>query len=571
MPQRTDRAALLQATTDCQDLVVLLNREDEPRCLLAAGSPSSLLGWPAASLEGERFLDRVHIEDAPAVRRALLRAGQGERATAVCRLEGADGRQCWCELRIVPRGAGHGLPGDLCLVRDVTEQREAEANLLHEAQRDPLTGTVNRVVFLDRLRHALARLERSQLKVGVLFVDLDHFKSINDAMGHAVGDQLLVATAHRLEAFLRPADTLARLGGDEFAILVEDVESAAAMSALAERITAAGRIPLQLGREEIACSVSVGAVVAADATLDPDELLDLADRAMYRTKQSGRGGHTLFDEHVRGHALKRLSTETLLRRALELDDGALVLEYQPIVDLGDQAVVAAEALMRVRSSDRGLLPAHEFMEVAAETGLVRQIDSWVLRNAALQAQVWQARGGGSVSLNVTARDLHDPAFADEVVDLVDAHMLEAGGLALEVTERDASRLPPGALASLDTLRGHGVRLLLDRFGEAGGLLMLLERLPLDAVKLLREVVAALEGSARSRHLAAGIIEACHELGVEVVAVGVETERQLEILRDLGCDMGQGHLWPTGAGPGAARVPEPPARGSALPGEDLLMS
>jgi diguanylate cyclase (GGDEF)-like protein/PAS domain S-box-containing protein len=560
VPSRTDFEHLVIA--ESPDLDVLLTPDDEARCLFASGAGRALFGWEPASLEGHPFLDRVVLEDAPAVQRAFLRARTGELASASFRMECSDGSSRWCEVLVHTTQRSSPVRGIVGVVRDITARREIEAALTRQAECDPLTGAANRTVFRDRLAHALSRLARSERKVGVLFLDLDHFKAINDSMGHHVGDRILAATAQRLLAFLRPSDTLARLGGDEFAILLEDLTSSSAATGLAERIASAGHFPLSVGGEDVICTVSVGVVVTDDPHADVEELLESADRAMYRAKRRGREGYDVFDERLRGMALRRLATESMLRRALAED--RLVLEYQPILRLPDRTVVGAEALVRIRSGESELVLPEAFLDVANETGLVRRIDAWVMRNAVLQAEVWQTRGdlpqSLTVSMNLTARHLGDPGFADELADLVDEHSLAAGSLAIEVTEDDLGRLSPVALDSLQGLRQRGVKIVLDEFGIGPSSLTALRAMPLDLVKLHRTCIAELESSPRGRAVVAAVIALCHDLGLQVLAVGVETARQLEIVTELRCDQAQGFLWGASADPATVPPSEVAAHG-----------
>jgi diguanylate cyclase (GGDEF)-like protein/PAS domain S-box-containing protein len=538
---------------ESHNLTVLVTADEQAEVLHATGAAGELFGRTAESFLGTSLLDTVVLEDAPSLQRGLARARRGEEASATVRMERTDGTSRWCELT-AHRPRHTSQEGILAVIRDVTARRELEAALTWQAETDPLTGVANRTVFRDRLVHALSRLPRTEGHVAVLFLDLDHFKTINDSMGHHVGDRILTATAQRLLAFLRPSDTLARVGGDEFAILLEDLSSRSAASALAERISEAGRFPFALGAEEVLCSVSVGVAETDDSAADPDELISRADLAMYRAKSRGRHGYEVFDEHLRTLVLRRLDTQSIIRRAVT--GHGLVLKYQPIVSLSNRVVVGAEALVRIRSGTDPLLLPVDFLDVAKETGLVRQIDAWVLRNAALQAQVWRHHHNGdttpqiAVHVNVTGRHLTDPDFADEVADLLDEHDLASGSLALELQEDDLERLSEAALEALHRIRDRGVRIVLDEFGAGSCSLTTLRAMPLDLVKVARAGVAELETSTHDRVLLGAVIGLCHDLGLPVLAVGVETPGQLGILTDLGCDQVQGFLLAGDTDPGA---------------------
>jgi diguanylate cyclase (GGDEF)-like protein/PAS domain S-box-containing protein len=526
------------------DLVLLVTADEQAVVLHALGAGRSLSGRRTEAFVGTSLIDRVLLEDAPSVQRALARARRGEEALTTFRLERSDGTLRWCEIT-ASRPRDRSVQAVLCVLRDVTVRRELEAALTRQAETDPLTGVANRTVFRDRLVHALSRLPRSDGHVAVLFLDLDHFKAINDSMGHGVGDRILIATAQRLLSFLRPSDTLARVGGDEFAILLEDLSSASTANALAERISEAGTFPFALGSEEVLCTISVGVAETDDASADADELLSRADLAMYHAKGRGRQGYEVFDERLRGLVMRRLDTQSVIRRAVS--GQGLVLRYQPIVSVPDRVVVAAEALVRIRSGTSPLLMPADFLDVANETGLVRQIDSWVLRNAALQAHVWRQHSNGSVTariavhVNLTARHLTDPGFAGEVLQLLDEHDLVPGSLGIEVREDDLERLSEPAIESLFVLRERGVRIVLDEFGAGSCSLTTLRAMPLDLVKVHRAGVAALETSPRDRAVLGAVIGLCHDLDLPVLAVGVETAAQLQVLVDLGCDQVQGFL------------------------------
>jgi diguanylate cyclase (GGDEF)-like protein/PAS domain S-box-containing protein len=531
------------AADECPDLVLLVSDDDTNRCRFASSASRPLFGWRPAELEGQAVQQRVHVEDIFGMKAAFAAASDGRTSTCCFRFQCEHGNYRWCEMtvrRAAPEAAGPLL---VAVVRDISGRQEAESMLARQAQTDPLTGVANRTVFLDRVRHALSRLERSSRHVGLLFLDLDRFKSINDSLGHRAGDQVLVEMSQRLLALLRPADTLARLGGDEFAILVEDLSDVEEALALAGRITEAGRPTFLVDGEELSCTLSVGLAVTSDPRCSVEDLLQQADLAMYRAKGRGRDRAELFDERLRTRALRRMTTEGVLRQAIA--EQRLRVEYQPIVDLNDGSMAAVEALLRIKQGTRRMQP-HEFLQVADESGLLRGIDSWVLTQAVDQTVRWhtgrtpQLRIG--MSLNITGRHLTDPSFAAQLLDMLQAKRLPADAIQLEVTERALLEAKPSVMEALRSLREAGVRIGLDDFGTGYSSLGYLRHFPLNFLKIDRSIVGQLGTGPGPTAMARAITEFSHAVGLTVVGVGVETLAQYDILRELGCDQGQGFWW-----------------------------
>jgi diguanylate cyclase (GGDEF)-like protein/PAS domain S-box-containing protein len=503
----------------------------------------SLYGWEPDELVGEHQDAFVHPDDAGLVEAARQNAPSGPagRVTSVWRFRCADGAYRWTEsVSILAPGPDEALV--VSALRDVGDRRQSELELRRRATTDPLTGVANRTVFMDRLQRALLRRARREDLIAVLFLDLDRFKLINDSVGHLMGDALLLQLAERLLGFLRPEDTLARLGGDEFAILVEDLSEAGAAVRLGARIVEAGRVPFQIGHEQFVCTTSVGISVTSDPNQSAEGLLQEADLALYRAKDRGRDRAEVFDEDLRTRAVGRLGIERMLRRAI--DESRLRLEYQPIVDIGSGATVAAEALVRVWDPGRlGLVRAETFIGVAEETGLLSVIDEWVLQEAIQQVAAWHGRLDGTafadVAVNVTARHLATAGFAQQVVDDLTARGLPTSALQIEVTERALMESSNSGLAALRQLRDAGVTVGLDDFGTGYSSLSHLRLFPLDFVKIDRSFIKDLAGDTTERAIVASIIDLCHALGISVVAEGVETQLQLAHLFDLGCDRAQG--------------------------------
>ncbi len=511
-----------------------------------------LLGWDPSELEGRQGDEFVHPDDVPSLhtaRRSI--SAQGDGVVTTYRFRRADGSHHWVEATL-RRVEANGSTFVVATVHDIAERQKSDVLLQRRATTDPLTGVANRTVLMDRLQHAISRLERTHRLLAVYFLDLDRFKVINDSLGHRVGDGVLQAMADRLHRFIRAADTVARLGGDEFVVLAEDIVDEQAAIDLGNRIAEAGRQPYRVGEEELVCTVSVGIAVTTDAHHSPEALIQEADLALYRAKDRGRDRAEVFDEDLRTRAVGRLGTERMLRRAIE--EGRLRLEYQPIFDLRTGHVVRAEALVRVLDPGVGLLLPASFLEVAEETGLLGTIDEWVLSQAVAQAASWHEGFAGSgfsgVAVNVTARHLADAGFAQDVVALLDAHSLPRDHLQVEVTERVLMDASNSAMTGLRTLRDAGIEVGLDDFGTGYSSLAYLRQFPLDFVKVDRSFVNGLTVSAGEEAIVAAIIGLAHAIGLYVVAEGVETPGQLDALNRLACDRGQGFLLARPAAPGA---------------------
>ena len=431
------------------------------------------------------------------------------------------------------------------VVSSAVERSRADAEIRHRALHDPLTGLPNRALALDRLESALARRARDVRPVGVLLIDLDHFKMVNDSLGHSTGDELLVALAPRLRDAVRPGDTVARLGGDEFLIVCDRLDDARAAITVAERVAQAVARPIPLSAGEQFVSASIGIALADTADADPAALIRDADVAMYRAKERGRGRYELFDDKLRQRVLGRMRTEHELRRAI--DDGELRVFYQPVVDVASGTITAVEALVRWEHPERGLLEPLDFISVAEDSGLIAAIGDRVLALACRDAAGWQRRfrrdDPVTLCVNVSPRELANPAFPARVAEAMDRHELAAGSLALEITENVLMDDAHAPVTMLTSLRDYGLRLVLDDFGTGYSSLAYLKRFPLDVLKIDRSFVAGLDASEDDAAIVAAVVQLARTLGLGVVAEGVERPQQLDHLRALGCDRVQG--WLTG--------------------------
>jgi diguanylate cyclase (GGDEF)-like protein/PAS domain S-box-containing protein len=440
-------------------------------------------------------------------------------------------------------------------MRDITLQKQVAAQLADAATSDSLTGLANRALVLDRLSHAILRLARGSRGVAVLFLDLDRFKTVNDSLGHAAGDELLIEVARRLRRVLRPSDTAAHPAGDEFVVVCEDLGAAAGAVEVADRILDAMRAPVVLAGREVFLAVSVGIALAGGAGDSPERLIQQADAAMYRAKQAGGGTRVIYDERLQRQAVERLALETALHRAV--DDGEFELHFQPIVDLDAGRVVATEALLRWRLPNGQLESPAAFLDVAEQTGMLARVGAWVLRTAWDQSAAWHAEGHEvGVWVNLSPRQLADDDLVGHVAAALAAHPhLDPALLCLEVTEGMLQGDVDAIVERLVALRGLGVRLAIDDFGTGYSSLSQLQRLPLDVLKIDRSFVEglgpgragaggpaeALPGDAGSTAIVRAIASMGTSLGLDLVAEGVETPGQLEALAGLGCHLAQGYL------------------------------
>ncbi len=523
-----------------------------------------MFGWPAADAVGRRLSDtvvpvRYRAAHDDGLRRALASPG----ALSVTRRELAAVHRSGAEFPVEVTVWGSRDRDRLVVdgfVRDISERRRFEVQLARQALHDRLTGLPNRVLLRDRLENALARTLRHRSTVALMILDIDRFKVINDSLGHEGGDRLLVAVAERLSRLLRPGDTLARMGGDEYAMLCEDVSGRDEAAALAGRVldafeshfrmAAAGSgvdpagAPVGAEETDVAVTVSVGVAMAAGDESDPDLLLRDADVAMYRAKQRGRGRFEVFDEAMRHATVDRLSVENDLRRAIR--QGQLRLFYQPIVHLDSGHIAGFEALVRWQHPVRGLLSPAEFIPPAEDTGLIIPLGRCVLSEACLQAAAWQRRRGDQrplrISVNVSAKQLQYPGWADEVAATLAETGLEPSHLVLEITESVLMEDAEASSATLEELRRLGVRVAIDDFGTGYSSLGYLRRLPVDVLKIDKSFIDGVAKGPHESALARAVVKLARTLGLDAVAEGVTDRRQLAELRRLRCPYGQGYYF-----------------------------
>jgi diguanylate cyclase (GGDEF)-like protein/PAS domain S-box-containing protein len=518
------------------------------RVLWASDAIERLVGVPAERIAGTPLADHLTYRDE--AREALIEilGRHGARGAIDTVAHTADGRAIDVAARVTNLLEDPGVRGMVINLRDVSERTALERDLRHQALHDPLTGLANRTLFEDRLTRAVATSRRSGRTLGVLFCDLDDFKTINDSLGHDTGDALLMELGRRFDAVLRSGDSVARLGGDEFAVLIEEACEPGTAVAVAERLLDAIRRPVVVGGRELAVHASVG-IAIGDGRTDAQALLREADVAMYAAKADGKSRWRLFEPGMHDAVVRRLELRADLGFALER--GELTLAYQPIVAVDSERIAGVEALLRWQHPERGTVSPAEFIPEAEETGLIVPIGRWVLEEATRRLAAWKReqpdRAPGYVSVNVAGRQLSDPAFTGDVAAALEHSGLHPGELVLEVTE--SSMIDDGAAEMrLSELHDLGVRLAIDDFGSGYSALNYLRRFPLDILKIDRQFVQGLTTVPQDTALTGAMIAMAYALGLDVIAEGVEDAGQLDELRSLQCGLAQGYLFSRPVGP-----------------------
>ena len=505
-----------------------------------------IFGWGDEEVRGMPLIDNalVHEADREAARAQIARlTGGGEpRATGLTRNYRKDGETIWCEWYHSALLDDHGaIVSILSFVQDVSSRVQAEERLQYLATRDALTGLPNRLLLHERLVQAIAQARRTGRRVGVLFIDLDRFKNVNDTLGHRIGDELLKAVTQALSGALRETDLLARLGGDEFMVIVEDFEESQVLGRIAQKLCDAVAHPIKVEDHDIYVTSSIGIAVYPDDSDDPDELLKHADVAMYRSKELGRNTYQFLDASLAEHRVRQHSLETSLRAALRANQ--LQLLYQPLIRIADGAVVGAEALLRWEDPEHGVVPPTVFIPLAEESGLIHALGEWVLQNAAAQCRAWRDAGLPlRVSVNLSARQFYREDLTNRILDIVRRVGCEPAWLELEVTETSLMHDLDAIRRVLSRLRSEGFAVAIDDFGTGYSSLTHLKHFPLDTLKIDISFIADLETDPGDAAITEAIIALARGLGLKVVAEGVGTQAQLDFLARHGCDAYQGFLF-----------------------------
>ncbi len=541
-------ARFLALAQHSSDVITILDE----RGIVTFVSPAvaTVLGYEPSRLVGTRLTSLLHADDVETAELFLAEISQSPEPPATSsrpanqrewRIAHANGD--W--IPVVNIGTNRLLDpvvqGLVLNTRDVTEENALKQQYRHQSFSDPLTDLANRSLFLYQVGHALTRAVRLQQPVSVIVLDLDNFKTVNDSLGHAVGDQLIIEASRRLARCVRDSDLVARLGGDEFAILMEDSTRVDDANVVADRIALALAKPFTLNGKDVFVSASIG-IAGTSGGESADELVRNADVAMYVAKTRGKGERVFFEPAMHAAALERLVVEADLRTAIEREE--FLLHFQPIVQLDSGEIVGAEALVRWACRNRGIVPPSLFIPIAEETGLIVLIGRWVLRRACQTAREWEEERGKPmrISVNLSSRQLREPGIVDDVRDALRDSGLDPQYLVLELTESMLMHDTDLSVARLTALKQLGVSLAIDDFGTGYSSLSYLQRYPIDILKIDRSFVEVIDQRGDGPVLASAIVALADSLRLSTVAEGIETEAQRAALRQLGCELGQGYLF-----------------------------
>ncbi len=545
--------------------VVMLSRDGRIEWISPA--VRTMLGWEPEDLIGGSFDLIAHPDEERLRMKARADAEARARATYRGRVRREDGSYAWVDARTRLFHDGDGKPNGIVVSTfwDASSEVRAQEALAHAATHDPLTGLANRSLLVDELQRALAVSRRSKHTTGVLLLDLDHFKYVNDSLGHAVGDTLLSAAADRMTAAVREGDLVARQGGDEFVVVMRDLDGPETALAIGERLLDAFRSPIEVGDAELFTTASIGIAVATDGEQDGLDLLRDADTAMYQAKDDGRDRLALFNADLRASVTRRLAIANDLRLAVEREE--LDVWFQPEVSLIDGSLLAVEALLRWHHPTDGTLAAGAFIETAEETGMILDIGRWVLGRSCGQAARWHAARPDRplvVRVNLSAVQLAEAGLLDDLDDVLEITGLPPHLLCLEITETAMLHETGTVRANMAGIHRRRVKVAIDDFGTGYASLTYLRRYPVEVVKLDRSFVTNLTTNEQDRQIAAGIIDLAHRLGIHVTAEGVEDTEQAAQLVELGCTSAQGYLYAPALTPTALEALFPDQVGPGTP-------
>ncbi|MEP6788226.1 MAG: EAL domain-containing protein, partial [Acidobacteriota bacterium] len=506
----------------------------------------TMLGYSVAECvtKPEFWLEIIHPDDRKRTEemvRTIFARGKG--GAVEFRWIARDGHEVWIESRntIIRDAAGKpiGLRG---IAVDISDRKSLEQQLTHQALHDPLTKLGNRVLFRDRVEHAIDRTARKHAPIAVLFLDLDNFKSVNDSLGHEAGDELLISVTERLQACLRVSDTPARFGGDEFAILLEDLSHVDQAGFIAERIRNVLCAPFSIAGTEVFIGSSIGIAITIDGHETPEELLRNADVAMYMSKSNGKNRYTVFEDEMHDVVVKRVRLESDMRAAL--DNGEFEVYYQPILDLQSEKVMGMEALVRWNHPKDGLILPLDFIPLAEETGLIVPLGRWIMEEACAQTRTWQNSceygNALSITVNVASRQFRDDSLEEMVMQALEKSQLPPKSLILEITESTMLSDAESTIKKLNDLKKLGIRFAIDDFGTGYSSLSYLQRFPVDILKIDKSFVDTIAMNKEGAAVAKAIITMSEILNLKTIAEGIESGSQQTQLQKLGCELGQGY-------------------------------
>lgn len=527
------------------------------RWLQVNHSLCEIVGYGESELLKQNYESLVHPEDLSKFMSEINQMLEGKFLTRQIELRFVHklGREVWALLGISLLSGTQDETAHLILqIQDITDRKCAEEQLLHEAYHDALTGLPNRAWFVEQLEISLKSAKQDEGKLfGILFLDLDRFKVINDSIGHMYGDELLVGIAERLRRCLRPCDKVARLGGDEFTILLNDIKEVPEVFEVANRIQKEVAQPFRLSGYETFTTVSIGIAIYDSGYDKPEDLLRDADTAMYQAKSAGKAQYVIFDKGMHARAMNLLHLETDLRRAIDRNEFAV--QYQPIVSLKTGMLSGFEALVRWHHPERGLISPDRFISVAEETGLIVPLGRWVLAEACAQMKAWERQYSTSLpllmSVNLSSKQFIHAELIEQIIEILKTTGISPNQLKLEITESVVMENVEVASEMLQKLRSLGIELSIDDFGTGYSSLSYLHRLPIDTLKIDRSFVSRIQENNENKEIVRTIILLAQNLGMGVIAEGVETKEQVERLRELNCENGQGYFFSRPIDPDAA--------------------
>jgi len=523
------------------DAIVAL--DEQARIIYVNQRTPEMLGSSGSELLGQPFTSILHEDERADWDRRLLHLKSGNRLLYDVRLERSDGRELWALNSSSPRlDAAGDFKGAIAMLKDITERKQAEEALAHQALHDSLTGLPNRNLLHDRLEQAMLSARREDRHLAVLLLDLDRFKEVNDTFGHHYGDILLKQVGPRLQGVLRQSDTVARLGGDEFAILLSSCADVEAVKMTATKLLSALEVPFVVEEQTLTISGSIGVVMYPEHGLDVQAVMRRADVAMYAAKRDGEG-YSVYAMEQDQHSALRLTLSSQLRQGI--DHSELLMYYQPKISLKTHRIVDVEALVRWRHPERGIIPADDFIPLAEQTGLIRPLSQWALGAVLEQCRLWRDAGLDiGVAVNISMRNLHEPRLPETVADLLRVWEVPPAMLLLEITETALMTNPARTMDVVMRLGELGLHLSIDDFGTGYSSLSYLKRLPVREIKIDKSFVRDMAHDENDAVIVRSTIDLGHNLGLQVVAEGVENRDTLDQLGELGCDLAQGcHMGP----------------------------
>jgi diguanylate cyclase (GGDEF)-like protein/PAS domain S-box-containing protein len=540
--RRQSEARFRSLVAHSSDLITVLDADG----IVTYQSPSieRVLGYSADEIEGKRFDRLLSEHDRPLLAQliAVDGRGQSDAHTVECSVKHRDGTTLTFQVQHTDLLHDEHVHGIVLNSRDISERKAFEEQLAHQAFHDPVTKLANRALFSDRVEHALMRSGRGVPQIAVMFIDLDDFKTVNDSLGHAAGDEVLQEVGRRLKIAVRPTDTVARFGGDEFAVLLDGITGSEDAADAAARILRALDMPVEIDGKHVFPRASVGICLVGEEleTPEAEDLLRNADVAMYMAKRDSKGSYRVFEPTMHERVVERLELRSDLQHALTLEQ--LELHYQPVVRLAGRDILGVEALVRWNHPSRGMIPPIQFIPVAEETGLIIPMGRWILQTACREAVALQERFPRSepltMSVNLSVRQLQSETLVSDVRKALAATGLSASSLVLEITESLMLSDTDFAMQQLHELKALGIRLAMDDFGTGYSSLSYLSRFPVDILKMDRSFV----GSEENEALTSAIIALGTSLSLDVVAEGIELPEQANSLEELGCELGQGYFF-----------------------------